>query len=146
MTYMLTYIENEYCPRPASRLTQLQTMHKAAANVTTMNEHAMERQERWQSSERGMERGGDRCEGRLRCMGNMSLLCQTNRMMYRSLDLLNVLPSCMVSLILSNDRMMSEIKNALFSRVDLLKSPLWFLMPLEATLASVVSCPGYVEA
>lgn len=53
----------------------LQTMHTAAPNVTTMNEYAMERQERWQSSERGMGRGGDRCEGRLWCMGNMSLLC-----------------------------------------------------------------------
>lgn len=98
-----------------------------------------------QSSERGLERGGDRCEGRLWWMGNMSLLSWTNKMMYSSLGLLNMLPSRMASLILSNDRMMSEIKNGSFSRVDILKSPLWFLMPLEATLVSMISSPSYVE-
>lgn len=42
---------------------------------------------------------------------------------------------------LNKDRM-SRMKNvSFFSGLDLLKTPLWSVLPLEATLVSVVHCP-----
>ena len=46
-----------------------------------------------------------------------------------------------IALVLCNDRM-SKIKNASFYRMDFLKRPPLSMLPLEATLVSMVCCPG----
>lgn len=48
---------------------------------------------------------------------------------------LNMLPSCMIALVLSNDRM-SKMKCGSFNRLDFLERPLWSMVLLETTLVS----------
>lgn len=45
-----------------------------------------------------------------------------------------------IILALSNDKL-SKMKNGSFSRVNLLKTPLWSVLPLKAILISMVPCP-----
>lgn len=55
---------------------------------------------------------------------------------------LRTLPNCTIALLLCNDRM-SKINNSSFSGLDLLKRPLWSVLPLEVTVVvSAVYCPG----
>lgn len=79
--------------------------------------------------------GGERWKYRLNSggHGNTSLLSLTDRAVCSSLEPVqtqprNMLPSCMVALVLSNGRIF-KIKSSSFSDLDLLKRPLWSLLP-----------------
>lgn len=70
---------------------------------------------------------------------------------YSNLELMQtqhqyMLPSHIIVLTLSNYRM-SELKNASFSGLNLLKGLLWSILPSEAMMVSVVhfAAPGQVE-
>lgn len=78
--------------------------------------------------------------------GNRSLLCRTNRMICSSLELEqtqppNMCPTCMITMVLSNNRMSEMKKNSSFPRLDLLKRPIWSVLSLEAMLVSRIHCP-----
>lgn len=81
---------------------------------------------------------GEGCCG----LGNMWLLSRGSRWcsVAWSLSRLwppNMLLSHTITLALSNDRLF-KMENGSFSRLGLLKSPPWFMLPLEAMLASVI--------
>lgn len=65
--------------------------------------------------------------------GNMSLPCRADRVVGSRLELTrpsNMLPSCIITLALSNDRI-SEMKNGSFSGMDLLGRPPWSILLLQ---------------
>lgn len=80
----------------------------------------------------------------------MSLPCRAGSVVYSRQELTqspNMLPSCMIILALSSDRM-SEMKNGSFSGMDLLGGPPRSILLLQAMLVSMVlvAAPGHVEA
>lgn len=69
----------------------------------------------------------------------------TSRVVCGSLEVvqsqpLKVLPSHMMALVLSNDRM-SEIQNSSFSGLDVLDRPLWPMLLPKAMLVSMAHSP-----
>jgi hypothetical protein len=86
--------------------------------------------------------GNNRCERRLWWTRKMSLLSRAVGVVCSSLE---HAAQPRDPPVLSNNRM-SEMKSSSFSGLDYLQRSLWSVLPLAATLVSVVSCPDHVEA